>query len=147
MITPRRIPRACNGLRDKISGQKTQLSVVRVVDNLSPPVDNFGSWRPWFLFVKNKEKIMDLHLNLKGEYFDRIKAGTKEYEYRLITPYWVKRLEGRTYDNIIIKRGYPKKDDKENIIIRPWKFCKTIPEFEHPHFGKHPVDVYAIKVN
>jgi len=90
--------------------------------------------------------MADLHLNLKGEYFDQIKSGEKLCEYRLITPYWTKRLEGREYNNIYIKRGYPKKDDKDNIIIRPWKgYLKRL--LKHKHFGGVPVNVYAIIVN
>ncbi|RMS16367.1 hypothetical protein ALP72_01445 [Pseudomonas coronafaciens pv. coronafaciens] len=41
-----------------------------------------------------------LTLALKGEYFDAIRAGTKPEELRLLTPYWRKCLEGRTYDCI-----------------------------------------------
>ena len=36
-----------------------------------------------------------LVLPLKAEYFHQIKDGTKLEEYRLCTPYWRKRLEGR----------------------------------------------------
>lgn len=88
----------------------------------------------------------DLHLNLKGEYFDQIKSGEKTFEFRERTPYWYKRLENREYDNIYIKRGYPKKDDKENIIIRPWKGYLKV-RIQHDHFGPEPVRVYAITVN
>ena len=91
-------------------------------------------------------KMPDLHLNLKGEYFNQIKSGEKLCEYREITPYWTKRLQGRFYDNIYIKRGYPKKDDKDNIIIRPWKgYLKR--RIQHEHFGDDSVNVYAIIVN
>lgn len=89
---------------------------------------------------------MDLHLNLKGEYFDAIKAGTKEFEYRLATPYWIKRLEGKAYDDIFLKRGYPNAGDKENIIKRPWLGCFRC-NITHPHFGNNPVEVFAIRVN
>lgn len=87
-----------------------------------------------------------LHLNLKGEYFDQIKAGIKEFEYREVTPYWTKRLENREYENIFIKKGYPKKDDKNNIIVRPWKGCE-IKRLQHKHFGSKVISVYAIIVN
>jgi ASC-1-like (ASCH) protein len=33
-----------------------------------------------------------LHLSLKREYFEAIRAGTKTEEYRLCTPYWQRRL-------------------------------------------------------
>ncbi len=90
--------------------------------------------------------MADLHLNLKGEYFDQIKACTKKFEYREITPYWTKRIENREYEKIYIKQGYPKKDDKDNIIVRPWKgYIKT--HIKHEHFGNELVNVYAIVVN
>lgn len=52
-----------------------------------------------------------LTLALKGEYFDAIRAGTKLEEFRLVTPYWRKRLEGRHYDFIELTRGYPRRGD------------------------------------
>jgi hypothetical protein len=87
-----------------------------------------------------------LTLNLKGQYFDQIKNGTKTEEYRLRKPFWAKRLEGRHYGQIIIVRGYAAKGDQEKRIERPWRgfAIKTI---IHPHFGPDPVSVYAIKVS
>lgn len=86
-----------------------------------------------------------LHLPLKAEYFDAIKNGTKLEEYRLATPYWRKRLEGRIYHVIMLTKGYPKRDDRERRLVRFWKSCalKTI---THPHFGPDPVEVFAIWV-
>lgn len=88
-----------------------------------------------------------LHLNLKGEYFDQIKAGEKVYEYRLQTAYWAKRLAGRTsFDVLVIKRGYPKAGDVSRIFERPWRgFVRQV--ITHPHFGPKPVAVFAIRVN
>ncbi|WP_346798093.1 hypothetical protein R5M92_04235 [Halomonas sp. Bachu 37] len=51
-----------------------------------------------------------LTLPLKAEYFDAIKAGNKPEEFRLTTPYWRKRLEGRVYDRIELTKGYPKRE-------------------------------------
>lgn len=45
-----------------------------------------------------------LTIALKAQYFDAIKSRTKPEEYRLVTPYWLKRLEGRTYDQIELMR-------------------------------------------
>lgn len=86
-----------------------------------------------------------LTLALKGIYFDEIKSGVKTEEYRLITPYWAKRLEGRVYDHIMLTRGYPPREDMSRRLIRPWDgfHRRTI---THPHFGTDPVTVYAIKV-
>lgn len=87
-----------------------------------------------------------LHLNLKAEYFDQIKAGEKIEEFRLCTPFWTKRLIGTHYDNILVKRGYPKNDDVERVIERPW-LGFSVKMITHPHFGHEPVQVFAITVN
>jgi len=89
--------------------------------------------------------MADLHLNLKGEYFDQIKAGTKLFEFRLVSK-WAKRLEGKSFDRIFIKRGYPKTGDTERIIERPWRGFELQTRM-HPHFGPDPVEVFAIRVN
>lgn len=97
---------------------------------------------------------MKLHLALKAEYFDAIRDGTKTEEYRLANDYWAKRLiiGGKrgvlhhSFDGIVLTKGYPKRDDAERRIERPWLgFCrKTI---THPHFGPNPVEVFAIDVS
>jgi len=56
-----------------------------------------------------------LHLNLYRKYFDAILKGDKKIEYREITPYWSKRLEGRHYDVIQFRNGY-RKDAPEMIV-------------------------------
>ena len=88
---------------------------------------------------------MDLVLPLKGEYFDQIKAGIKIYEYRLCTPYWKKRIEGRRYDNVVLTRGYPKRTDTERRLVVPWRGWRMM-VISHHHFGPDPVSVYAIDV-
>jgi len=87
-----------------------------------------------------------LHLPVKAFYFNQIKAGTKIDEYRLQSDYWRNRLVDRQYDEVYIKLGYPKKDDHERIIVRPWLgFVEQ--RILHEHFGDQCVDVFAIKVN
>ena len=56
-----------------------------------------------------------LHLNLYREYFDQILNKEKVIEYRDITPYWSKRLEGRHYDVIKFRNGY-RKDAPEMVV-------------------------------
>jgi len=87
-----------------------------------------------------------LHLNLKGQYFEQISSGEKMHEYRLQTPYWSRRLVGRSFDGIVLKKGYPKASVKDRTIERPWLGfeCK---EISHPFFGPLPVQVFAIRVN
>ncbi|MEJ6003772.1 ASCH domain-containing protein [Paucibacter soli] len=87
-----------------------------------------------------------LHLNLKAEYFDAIAAGEKREEFRLATPYWRRRLEGRQFAGIVLKKGYPKRGDSSRTLDRPWAGF-TIKTITHPHFGTEPVQVFAIRVN
>ncbi|MES2973423.1 MAG: ASCH domain-containing protein [Pseudomonadota bacterium] len=86
-----------------------------------------------------------LHLSLKGEYFDAIRSGAKVLEYRLRTPYWRKRLEGRAYTEIVLTKGYPARDDAERRLYLPWRGFH-VTTITHPHFGPDPVEVYAIEV-
>ena len=86
-----------------------------------------------------------LHLNLKGEYFDAIRDGTKLFEFRVRNAFWCKRLEGQQFSQIQIKRGYPRADDTARNLIRPWRGYE-IQTITHPHFGPNPVEVFAIHV-
>ncbi|GAB2827533.1 ASCH domain-containing protein [Comamonas piscis] len=86
-----------------------------------------------------------LHLPLKREYFEAIRDGIKPEEFRLCTPHWSKRLEGREYDQIILTLGYPARDDQARRLVLPWRGF-TIKTISHPHFGPEPVQVYAIDV-
>lgn len=86
-----------------------------------------------------------LRLPLKGTYFDEIKARIKPWEYRRVTSYWRKRLEGREYDLIELTRGYPKRGDSERRLILPWQGYQQI-TLIHPFFGDLPVEVFAINV-
>lgn len=86
-----------------------------------------------------------LHLALKGEYFDAIKAGTKTEEYRMVCPFWAMRIEGREFQRVILTRGYPKRTDWSCRLDLPWRGY-TVKTITHPHFGNVPIEVYAIRV-
>lgn len=89
--------------------------------------------------------MADLLLRLKATYFDQIAAGTKTEEYRKTTDYWVKRLEGKTFDRIILTKGYPPAHDASRHLVLPWRgFRRTT--ITHEHFGAEPVEVFAIHV-
>ncbi len=90
----------------------------------------------------------DLTLALNGIYFDQILSGEKTEEYRLVTPFWEKRISGRDYDNVILTRGYPKGGGVEGVtrITRPWQGYREKP-ICHPHFGPDPVWVFAISLH
>lgn len=87
----------------------------------------------------------DLVLPLKAEYFHAIKAGEKKQEYRLRTPYWVRRLEGRSFDRVVLTLGYPRADDADRRLVLPWRGMR-VTRIVHPHFGPGVVEVYAIDV-
>ena len=88
-----------------------------------------------------------LRLPMKGEYFDAIQAGTKLEEYRLVTPYWCKRIMGKSFDGIEMMRGYPSRStEPRKFLQRPWRGY-AIKKITHPHFGPDEVAVFAIKVN
>lgn len=87
-----------------------------------------------------------LHLNLKAAYFEEIKAGVKLYEFRLQTPYWSRRLQGKCFNGIVLKKGYPRAGDSDRIIERPWRGFER-QQITHSHFGTDSVAVFAIRVN
>ena len=66
--------------------------------------------------------VRKLTVAVRRRWFDEIKAGTKTEEYRLITPYWTKRLGApRSYDFVEITLGYPKKGDKSRRLVFWWR--------------------------
>ena len=84
-----------------------------------------------------------LTLHLKGEYFNQIAACAKTEEYRLCTPYWEKRIEGRHYDQIHLLLGYPNANNIAHRLVFPWRGY-TVKTITHQQFGDDPVLVYAI---
>jgi len=87
-----------------------------------------------------------LQLAVNGEYFDAMKRGEKVEEFRLVNPYWGRRLFGRDYDRLVITRGYPKREDTSRRIDIAYEGFE-IKTITHKHFGPDPVKVFAIKVN
>jgi len=84
-----------------------------------------------------------LRLPLKGVYFDQARSGAKGKEYRLCTPYWRRRLEGRSYDKMVLTRGYPAAGDVHRHLELPWRGY-SVETITHEHFGPQPVQVFAI---
>lgn len=80
-----------------------------------------------------------LFLILKKKYYEQILSGEKTEEFREVTPYWIKRLS-RNYDRIIFQEGYSGKKRIE-AVYKGYK-RKTI---RHDHFGRKPVEVFAIQ--
>lgn len=88
---------------------------------------------------------MDLMLPLKRKWFYQIKAGIKPFEFRLNNEYWQKRLVGKTYDKVIFTLGYPKRDDAERRIVKPWAGyeMQTVISEE---WDNEPKDCFAIRI-
>jgi hypothetical protein len=112
--------------------------------------------------------MKDLILILKKRFYNEIKAGTKKWDYRIATPEWKSRLEGKDgeekgFNGILCKMGYPKKGDPEKELRRPWKgfikmeledkrFKRKLRKELLEMFAKHikkgeKIVVYAIRVN
>lgn len=49
-----------------------------------------------------------LFLILTEHWFDEIKSGRKTHEYREARDYWNKRLTGKRYTHVALRRGYGK---------------------------------------
>ncbi|WP_432262760.1 ASCH domain-containing protein [Cupriavidus sp. TMH.W2] len=85
-----------------------------------------------------------LRLHVMAEYFHAIRERTKPLEFRLDTPYWRRRLVGRTYDAVEVAHGYPKADDATRRVRRAWR--GVAPQvLTHQHFGE-ALAVLAIDV-
>lgn len=91
-----------------------------------------------------------LHLHVKTEYFEAIKRGDKDEEYRLHNAYWIKRLVDmpsgakREFAGIVIYNAY--KPGAENRLERPWRGWR-LKGVTHKHFGPEEATVFAIRVN
>lgn len=88
--------------------------------------------------MKNKP----LFLILKKKYFDQIKSGQKTEEFRLLTPYFVKRLVGRQYDSIIFQNGYAKTSPRLTVEYLGYDIRNVKQEF----FGNDEVSVFVLKL-
>ena len=64
-----------------------------------------------------------LHLTIKKQYFDLIISKQKIIEYRKITPYWITRLENKTYDIIYFRNGYSRKSP---YLIAEFNYLRKI---------------------
>ncbi len=87
-----------------------------------------------------------LRLNLKRKWFEQIKSGIKNEEYRLVNDYWRKRLVGREYDEIHLCLGYPKAGDEFRMIKRKWAGF-TVGMVMSSEYGGMPVNCFKIDVS
>jgi len=96
--------------------------------------------------MSEQEKMPDLRMAVKREYFEAHKNGSKSHEYRLTNEYWRKRLEGKDYATITLTLGYPKRGDKSRETTFPYRGY-SVEKRTHKHFGKDEVEVFAIVTN
>ncbi len=89
-----------------------------------------------------------LTIPMLAGYFSAIAEGTKTEEFRLVGDYWRARLAKAPFDAIVLTKGYPKGGgvEGETRLTREWRGF-TERRLQHPHFGPHVVDVFAIDVS
>lgn len=87
--------------------------------------------------------MSNIVFNVTGIYYDDFESGRKKHEFRIYNDYWIKRLVGRTYEAVIIAKGYPKRGQADRRQVFKWKGY-DIRTIIHPHFGSKPVKVFAI---
>ena len=80
--------------------------------------------------------------NLKREWFEAFKNGSKIKEFRVFNEFWRKRLEGRDFDVVELCLGYPKKCDNDRRIYKDWAGL-TVEEIVHPEFNNKKIKVFA----
>ena len=78
-----------------------------------------------------------LHIHVKKKYWLQVKDKVKNKEYRLIKPYWIKRLK-KDYDLIYYWLAYTSK----KLIFEYNGYVRTA--IKHKEFGDKPVNVFAI---
>lgn len=93
---------------------------------------------------KKKERV--LYLSVKKKWFDQMLDGSKTEEYRLVTPYWEKRLVDSEYDYIVISNGYPKKADYHKRLRFAWNGCWR-QSLVHEEWNKVPQEVFTIPLH
>lgn len=87
-----------------------------------------------------------LILAVQKVWFDQMQAGEKLEEYRERTNYWRRRIEGRSYDMVVVTWGYPKWSDVGRHLVYAWKGYQEKKIF-HPHFENREVEVFAIDLS
>lgn len=84
-----------------------------------------------------------LQLALRRKWFEAIRDGSKLEEYRLASPYWKRRLEGKTFDKVVLTLGYPPREDLSRRIESPWLgVSRRIVQSEE--WDNEPRDVFVI---
>lgn len=86
---------------------------------------------------------MNLFIIIKAEYFNQILNGTKKEEYRIVKPYWAKKIVDRKYSKIIFQNGYSSKSKRLQCNYDGYE----IKNIRHDFFGREYVSVFALKLS
>ena len=73
-----------------------------------------------------------LFIIIKGEYFNQILSETKKEEYRIVKPFWAKKIIDKKYSHIIFQKGY----NKNTPRIEAEYLGYEIRKINHKHFGE-----------
>lgn len=86
--------------------------------------------------------MKDLFLTIHRKYFEEILFGLKREEYRIVKPFFEKKIVGKHYDTITFQNGYSKKSPR--LTAQYLGF--NIVEMQHEFFGSEKVKVFEIKI-
>ena len=81
---------------------------------------------------------MTLNLFLKAKWYDLIVNGSKREEYRIIKPYWSKRLFAHHYTHVVFHNGY-------SATIATFELVSIFVGFGNQEWGAPNQKVYIIK--
>lgn len=83
-----------------------------------------------------------LFLTIKKQYFDEISLGIKTEEFRIVKPYWEKRIINKEYSHIIFQNGYNRNSPKLKVEYLGYELKKITHEF----FGNKETTIFALKL-
>lgn len=84
-----------------------------------------------------------LTLNVMRKWFEMTRDGQKPFDLRVNNEYWRKKLVGKSYDEVHLCCGYPRRGDLSKRLVFKWGGY-TSERVVHEHFGTEPVDVFRI---
>jgi len=85
-----------------------------------------------------------LTLRLKSGWWNQIRERSKTQELRSASPFYLRMLVGREYDEVHLWLGYPPKSDTSKLMRFAWRGPVRHQRMQHPHFGPDPVDLLSI---
>jgi hypothetical protein len=92
----------------------------------------------------NPPGLRILTLRLTAGWWNQIREGSKTEELRLASPFYLRMLVGREYDEVHLWLGYPPKTDTSKLMRFRWRGPVRHLHMQHPHFGPAPVNLLGI---